>query len=69
MIQLTRLGGQVMYLNPHQFEAMEETPDTVIRLITGEKYVVRDKVAAVIERIIDYRRRIYGVDRREHFPE
>jgi flagellar protein FlbD len=42
VLQLTRLGGQVLALNPDLIERAEATPDTVITLVNGSRYVVRE---------------------------
>ena len=57
MIEVTRLGGGVFYLNPDQIETLEATPDTVITLTNGHRYVVRETPGEVRERIIAFRRR------------
>ena len=36
MIEVTKLNGVKVLLNPHLFEIVEETPDTVITLTTGK---------------------------------
>ncbi len=51
MIELTRFNGTRFFLNITHIETVEATPDTVITLINGKKYIVRDpadKVAAQI---------------------
>jgi len=58
MILLTRLNGQTFALNPHQIEIIEETPDTVITLISGQKYVVKEPLDKIIELIINYRKKL-----------
>jgi len=58
MIKLTRLNGSELWVNPHQIEFMEETPDTVIKMFSDKKIVVAEKSALVIERIIEYRRHL-----------
>ena len=40
MIEVTRLNGKDFVLNAELIEVMEETPDTVITLTTGHKYVL-----------------------------
>jgi flagellar protein FlbD len=39
---------------------IENTPDTVITLVTGEKIVVLETVAEVLEAILSFRRRVVG---------
>jgi flagellar protein FlbD len=58
MIKLTRINLAPFYLNPDLIEHMEATPDTVISLTTGQKFVVVEPPEAVIERIIEFRRRL-----------
>lgn len=57
MIALTRLNGSVFVLNADLIETIEATPDTVISLVTGKKYVVQEKVEEVIDRIVEFRRK------------
>lgn len=40
MIQLTRLSGSTFLLNSDLIERVDRTPDTVITLVDGTKYVV-----------------------------
>jgi flagellar protein FlbD len=58
MIKLTRLNGSEFWINPHQIEFMEETPDTVIKMFSDKKVVVTEKAEIVMERIIEYRRQL-----------
>ena len=44
MIDVTRLNGKNFVLNAELIEVMEETPDTVITLTTGHKYVVKESL-------------------------
>ena len=58
MIQLTRLNGHSMAVNSDLIKFVEQAPDTVITLITGEKVVVKESAADVIERILKFRRAV-----------
>lgn len=60
MIDVTRLNGKSFVLNAELIEVMEETPDTVITLTTGHKYVVKESVDEVYNRIVNYKRNIIG---------
>jgi flagellar protein FlbD len=59
MISVSRLGGKVFYVNPDLIEIMEETPDTVITLLDGTKYVVCESTDDIIAKIIAYRREVF----------
>ena len=58
MILLRRLGGPVFTLNPDLIERAEATPDTVVTLIGGNKYVICESLDELVELIRDYRARI-----------
>jgi flagellar protein FlbD len=60
MIEVTRLNGKAYYINPHQIEGIEVTPDTNLIMLSGKHIVVREAVSEVINRIVEYRRRIGG---------
>lgn len=51
MITVTRLNGPAFALNPDLIERVEATPDTVITLVDGRKYVVRESVDEITQRI------------------
>jgi len=59
MIQLTRLNHVPFYLNPDLIEHMETTPDTVLTLTTGQKFLVLEPAEQVVDRIIGFRRKVY----------
>ena len=61
MIKVTRLNGSEFWINPHQIEFMEETPDTVIKMFSEKKIVVRESVAEVNARIMEYRRQLGAI--------
>jgi flagellar protein FlbD len=48
---LTRLGGQPMAVNPDLIEKAEATPDTVVTLVDGHKFVVSESVTEVVDRV------------------
>ena len=58
MILLSRLNGTELGLNPDLIERVETTPDTVITLIDGTKYVIAEASTEVVARIIEFRARI-----------
>lgn len=60
MIVLTRLNGQPIMVNADLIESVETTPDTVITLVSGNKLIVRDSMELIQERIIEFKRKIYG---------
>jgi flagellar protein FlbD len=61
MIHLTRINRVPLVLNADLIEHLEATPDTVISLTNGQKFVVLESADEVIERVIQFRRRIAGL--------
>jgi flagellar protein FlbD len=55
MIELTRLNGKAMVLNSDLIKSAEASPDTMLTLINGEKLIVREELAEVLERALLYR--------------
>ncbi len=58
MIWLTRLNGERFVLNADHIEIVEANPDTMILLTNGDKYIVSESIEEVIERVIEYKRKI-----------
>ncbi len=58
MIEVTRLDGKRYWVNPHQIESMEENPDLTLTLLSGKRVVVKEKPETVIQRIVEYRKKI-----------
>ena len=58
MIHVTRINQTPLVLNSDLIEHLEATPDTVISLTSGQKYVVRETLDEVVNRIVEFRRRI-----------
>jgi flagellar protein FlbD len=58
MIEVTRLNGHRMVLNSDLIKTAEESPDTMLTLINGEKLIVRETCAEVAECVVAYRARL-----------
>lgn len=54
MIKVTRLNGTTFTLNALYIEKVESFHDTTITLTTGNKYVVKDSMEEIQERIIQF---------------
>jgi len=54
MISVTRLNGSKVTVNALLIEMIEEIPNTVICLTTGNKLVVREDIATVTNHIQAY---------------
>ena len=71
MIELTRLNGRPMVDNSDLIKTAEASPDTMLTLINGEKLIVREEIAEVVEKILVYRARLLAVVARRlhHFGD
>ena len=58
MIKLTRLNNSEFFINADMIEFVDSVPDTIITLLSGKKITVTEPVDIVIERVIEYRRKI-----------
>lgn len=57
MIELTRLNNRPLVVNCELIKFIENTPDTVLTLVTGEKVVVLESCPTVIEKVVEFRRK------------
>jgi len=55
MIRITRLNRTPLILNSDLIEHIEMTPDTVIALTSGQKYMVLETTEEIIERVVSFR--------------
>lgn len=58
MIKLTGMNGKELILNDNQIEKIEQVPETVITLANGNKYIVQQDSDEIIDKIIEFKRRI-----------
>ncbi|MDR2137153.1 MAG: flagellar FlbD family protein [Synergistaceae bacterium] len=56
MIELHRLNGELFLLNSDMIETVDATPDTVVRLVNGHRYVVKEDHGAVRAAVVNFRR-------------
>lgn len=60
MLKLTRFDGSQIVINVDLIEFVEKTPDTVISLSSSRKILVRESVDEVIEKTVEFKRKIYS---------
>ena len=56
MIEVHRLNGETFLLNSDMIETVDAAPDTVLRLMNGHRYVVREGAAEIYSKIMSFRR-------------
>jgi flagellar protein FlbD len=60
MIEVTKLNGVKVLVNPDLLELVEETPDTVLSFTTGRKLIVKESRQEVKSLVKSYRRDIFA---------
>jgi len=55
MICLTRLNNTKLAINSDLIKFVENAPDTVITLTTGEKVMVREAMDEIVARVVEFR--------------
>ena len=68
MIILTRLNGKEFALNPDLIERADSTPDTVITLVDGTKYLVGESLTNVARLIREFRASVIAEAQRIEEP-
>lgn len=56
MITVTRLNGKQFVVNAELIRSVEENPDTTIQFINGDRVIVREPMARVVELSVEYGR-------------
>ncbi len=56
MIEVTKINGQKVLINPTLIEVVEETPDTVISFSTGRKIIVKESRQELKNLVKSYRK-------------
>jgi len=61
MIRLTRLNNEPFLVNCELIEFVDETPDTVVSMMSGRKIVVAESSSEVKRLVLEYKREIFCV--------
>ncbi len=59
MIKVTRLNHTALILNSDLIEHIEVTPDTVITLTSGQKFMVLESTQEIVEKVIEFRKSLF----------
>ena len=62
MIRVTRLNHVPMIINADLIEHIDMTPDTVVTLTSGHKYMVLESVEEVVDKVIVFRQKLLSPD-------
>jgi flagellar protein FlbD len=62
MIRVTRLNHVPLILNSDLIEHIDMTPDTIVTLTSGQKFMVLESAEEVVEKVIRFRRQLNHPD-------
>lgn len=60
MIDLTKMNGRTFTLNCDLIETVEETPDTVITLVSGKKLLVMENRQEIKNLVLLYKKEMFS---------
>ena len=60
MIEVTKMNGRKVLVNPDLIELVEETPDTVILFTTGRKIIIKESRQEIKNLVKSYRKEIFA---------
>lgn len=60
MIEVTKMNGRKVLVNPDLIELVEETPDTVVLFTTGRKIIIKESRQEVKKLVKSYRKDIFA---------
>lgn len=59
MIKVTRINKiEKFWINEGQIEFMEETPDTILTMVSGRKYAVAETAEEITDKIVRVKRAV-----------
>lgn len=58
MIALTKINGEIIVINSKQIEHIDVIPESKITMMNGKYYIVRESVAEIIDKEIQFNRQI-----------
>jgi flagellar protein FlbD len=68
MIIVTRLNGPPVALNSDLIERAEATPDTILTLVDGTKYIVQDTVEEIVAKVREFRSSVLVLAQQMEMP-
>lgn len=61
MITVTRLNDKPIVINAELIRSVEQTPDTMIRLVNGDQFIVKETMQEVVRLAVEYGRSLRRV--------
>ncbi|GEN34097.1 flagellar FlbD family protein [Aneurinibacillus danicus] len=61
MVRLTRLNGKEYVVNALLIESLEATPDTMVTLVNGKKFVIKESIPDVLSALKEFYKEINAI--------
>lgn len=61
MIEVTKLNGTKFLINSDYIQIVEETPDTVLTLVDGRKYIIKESLLEIKNLVTAAKQAYYGI--------
>jgi len=62
MIEVTRLNDKKLIINADLIEKVEESPDTIITLTSGNKIIVKESGQEIKNLVVLYKKEVFSRD-------
>ena len=59
MIAITKLNDREIIINSDLIESLESTPDSTITMTTGKKFIAKESIDDIIEKVVAFKQKIY----------
>ncbi len=59
MIKVTKLNDKEIVINSDLIEMIDSHPDTTITMTTGKIIIAKESVEQIVNKVLDYKRKIY----------
>lgn len=59
LIEIIKMDQEKIIINADLIETIENTPDTMIKLTTGRKFIVLETKEEIVKKVISYKRNIF----------
>ncbi len=62
MIDVTKMDGTEVTVNADLIETVEETPDTVLKLTTGRKFIIKESRQEIKNLVKSFKRQVFSTE-------
>jgi flagellar protein FlbD len=67
MIFLKKMDNSEFFLNPNLIEQVQCTPDRVVTLTNGKKFIIKDTLSDILDKILDYANAVHNLEYKEQY--